>query len=79
MVELCKGFLSSQRKEEEPFGEFKQRFNTMAHLILEDLRPPKEVIFAASFNAFTGKLAFDARNKKAIDLFQAQNITFDLD
>ena len=48
-------------------------------MISKELRPLNEIIITTYFNTFIGKSEFDVRNNKPTNLFQAQDITFDLD
>jgi len=59
--------------------EFNHRFNSVTHPFPCNLIPPKEINLAAYLNSFIGKLAFDTRNKQPDNLFQAQNIIFEID
>jgi len=57
MVQLYKGFLSIERRNDESVVEFNHRFNSIIHAFPCNLTCPREITLAVYLNSFTGKLA----------------------
>lgn len=56
---MYKGFLSSEKKEDEIIVKFNQWFNMVMHSIPQEMYPLKDVAMTSYLNAFKGELVFN--------------------